>query len=589
VFVAVADVRDFALAEVAAEVRSILAATYRFVPEAVALIDRRKVPRTPLGKVRRLELAAAVGDARFENQVHRLGSGAPPLAARQADGEIEQAVVAVWAQLLRCSEDFDRDADFFALGGDSIRAAQLSLSLEQKFGIRVPFERFANRVSVREIARYVRSGGNAGSADTCGTPIPNSAADGEALPGPIVARLHAFLRSWPGKPIGEDRFLRRVGSARCGLPVFWCMPDVQDALAFEATVAARRPAFTLRSFNLLVEYGAPAAKALARRYSEEIQEAFPEGPYLIAGNCQGAIVALDVARELICAGRRVQALVIADTPPFELFQEAPFYAPVIAYLANRSKFNPYRKYRFPAQGLKKLLPAGCRMTMISAEYSRFMIEAPLSQVEADLEDALIWAERAGAAPLSRAPGAYPTLTYYNSIFASVSELKLSRGETARIDLELCNRSGTDWGKFESSGITVGNHWLSPDGEVLVWSDGRAPLTEPIAAGSKGAATLEITAPAVGGRYLLEVDLIEEGVRWFGERASPPLHIPVIVEEPAPAPETLILHGASSESNPGELNASIRMIRSDVRGSALPGWRKLSAKLFLSLAKRAVRF
>ena len=64
IFVAVDDVGDFALAEVAVKVRAILASTFRFVPEAVALINRRDVPRTPLGKVRRLELAAAIGEGR---------------------------------------------------------------------------------------------------------------------------------------------------------------------------------------------------------------------------------------------------------------------------------------------------------------------------------------------------------------------------------------------------------------------------------------------------------------------------------------------------------------------------------------------
>ena len=58
ILVAVDNVGDFSLAEVAIEVRAILASTFRFVPEAVALINRRDVPRTPLGKVRRLELSA---------------------------------------------------------------------------------------------------------------------------------------------------------------------------------------------------------------------------------------------------------------------------------------------------------------------------------------------------------------------------------------------------------------------------------------------------------------------------------------------------------------------------------------------------
>ena len=352
IFVAVDDVGDFALAEVAVEVRAILASTFRFVPEAVALINRRDVPRTPLGKVRRLELSAGIGEGRFENQVHRLDSEAPRVANPQVAGAIEEAVAIAWARLLNCSLGFARDADFFAMGGDSVLALQLSLALEEQFGFAIPFEKFTDRVSVAEIARYIASPQGAPTREPA--PIENPADGGKALSDSIAARLHSILKSWPGAPTDKGRFLRRVGSAQRGLPVFWCMPDASDAVHFEAIIGARRPAFAMRSGNLLFEYGTPAAKALARRYADEIEEAFPDGPYLIAGNCQGAIIALNVARELMSNGRKIRALVVADTPPFELFDNAPFDAPVVTYLANRSKFNPYRKYRFPAQGTQEI-------------------------------------------------------------------------------------------------------------------------------------------------------------------------------------------------------------------------------------------
>jgi AMP-binding enzyme/Phosphopantetheine attachment site/Thioesterase domain len=456
IFVAVDDVGDFSLAEVAIEVRAILASTFRFVPEAVALINRHDVPRTPLGKVRRLELSAAIGEGRFENQVHRLDSEAQRVANPQGANAIEEAVATAWARLLNCSLGFARDADFFAMVGDSVLALQLSLALEEQFGFAIPFEKFTDRVSVAEIARYIASPQGAPTRQPASVPYP---ADSKVLSDSIAARLHSILKSWPGAPTDEGRFLRRVGSAQRGLPVFWCMPDASDAVHFEAIVGARRPAFAMRSGNLLFEYGTPAAKALARRYADEIEEAFPDGPYLIAGNCQGAVVALDVARELMSDGRKIRALVVADTPLFELFDKAPFDAPVVAYLANRSKLNPYRKYRFPTQGLKKLLPAGCRMTMISAEYSRFMTEGPLAEVSADLEAAVAWSESTSDAALSPPRGVYGSSAYHNEIFASVSELTLAPGETADITLELRNRGSTDWESFESRGITVGNHWL----------------------------------------------------------------------------------------------------------------------------------
>jgi acyl-CoA synthetase (AMP-forming)/AMP-acid ligase II/acyl carrier protein len=596
VVVAVDDLGNFQLADVAAAVRGILASAYRFAPEAVALIDRRDVPRTPLGKVQRLQLAESIEDPQFENQVHRLNSQPPPLGERRADDETERAVAGVWKRFLNLPEDFDRDADFFALGGDSVLALQLSLSLEQKFGFALPFEKFSERVSVFEITRYVTDRLRAGPAGCWVPPAQDDERDTKTLPDSVAAKLHSLLRSWPGTPVLEGGFLRRVGAAKDGVPVFWCLQSGEQAEQLGRMVGAHRPALAMRSFAFLIEYGTPAAKAIARRYADEIKESFPSGPYVIAGTCQGAIIALDVARELMSDGRKVQALIIADTPPFELFQNAAFEAPVVAYVGSRSKFNPYRKYRYPAQGLKKRLPGGCRMTVIPAHYAEIMKPGPFARVVADLDQAIAWSERASSAPSGLAPGVYPNPAYPSRILASVSELKLAPGEAADLDLTLLNGGPTDWEPFDLSGITVGNHWLSTDGEMLVWSDGRTPLTETVAAASEGTARLKITAPARTGSYLVEVDLIEEGVQWFSESRLSPLHIPVVIEEkPAsavrpselPAEGRVHLQGGHGAC-PAGLGAVIRDMSTDIRASSLPGWRKISAKFALSLAKRALR-
>ena len=109
--------------------------------------------------------------------------------------------------------------------------------------------------------------------------------------------------------------------------------------------------------------------------------------------------------------------------------------------------------------------------------------------------------------------------------------------------------------------------------------------------------VRITAPQASGRYLLEVDLIEEGVRWFGEKTSPPLHIPVVVEErsalaladpPTRSPQTGFARKRSVGPARPDWRPRFRDIRTDIRASPIPGWRKVSAKFALSLAKRALR-
>jgi len=41
--------------------------------------------------------------------------------------------------------------------------------------------------------------------------------------------------------------------------------------------------------------------------------------------------------------------------------------------------------------------------------------------------------------------------------------------------------------------------------------------------------LTINAPLRGGNYQLEIDLVQEGVSWFGLRGSPTLRLPIVIK------------------------------------------------------------
>jgi hypothetical protein len=95
-------------------------------------------------------------------------------------------------------------------------------------------------------------------------------------------------------------------------------------------------------------------------------------------------------------------------------------------------------------------------------------------------------------------------------------------------VKLKNSSPVAWDPFERSGLMLGNHWLSDDGGMLIWSDGRSPLTRRLEPGARAYMTLDVVAPHAPGNYLLEIDLVEEGICWFADLALAPLQIPVQV-------------------------------------------------------------
>ncbi|HEV3468139.1 MAG TPA: hypothetical protein VG148_02385 [Pyrinomonadaceae bacterium] len=106
------------------------------------------------------------------------------------------------------------------------------------------------------------------------------------------------------------------------------------------------------------------------------------------------------------------------------------------------------------------------------------------------------------------------------------------GESLTLRVVLRNEGGSVWpalGAADNSfRLFLGNHWLDPAGGVLVNDDGRAPLPFDLAPGEEAEVPLLVRAPAAG-EYVLEVDLLQESVTWFGLKGSATLKQKVSVE------------------------------------------------------------
>lgn len=86
------------------------------------------------------------------------------------------------------------------------------------------------------------------------------------------------------------------------------------------------------------------------------------------------------------------------------------------------------------------------------------------------------------------------------------------------------------GRIESPGVVNASyHWLDATGNVVVFDGARTALPSPLAPGEATGLDMKVVAPAQRGSYLLEVDLVLEGVTWFGARGSETSRTPVRVE------------------------------------------------------------
>ncbi|MGH9967881.1 MAG: hypothetical protein ACREBG_08650 [Pyrinomonadaceae bacterium] len=79
-------------------------------------------------------------------------------------------------------------------------------------------------------------------------------------------------------------------------------------------------------------------------------------------------------------------------------------------------------------------------------------------------------------------------------------------------------------------LFLGNHWLDENNTIVVNDDGRSVLVYDLSPGAEIEVPLTITAPATPGNYVLEVDMLQEGVTWFGLKGSKSLREKITVGE-----------------------------------------------------------
>jgi len=78
-------------------------------------------------------------------------------------------------------------------------------------------------------------------------------------------------------------------------------------------------------------------------------------------------------------------------------------------------------------------------------------------------------------------------------------------------------------------ISAANRWLDADGRTVTNDDGRGALPRDLPPGEEAEITFHVNAPRRPGDYLIELDMLQEGVSWFALKGSRTLRVPVKVE------------------------------------------------------------
>jgi thioesterase domain-containing protein len=187
-----------------------------------------------------------------------------------APQEPSQARIAhIWEQLLEVAPIGIHD-DFLDLGGDSLLAAQMVSQVADALCVDVPLSVLTAGSTIAHLAAAVAPHGDAA--------VVALRAQGAKSP-------FYFLH---GDYLGAGTYCREIARY----------------------LDADQPFFALTPCGIDGEDAPDNIEDMATRHLRALRELQPKGPYRLGGNCNGGLVALEMAAQLAEAGERVDRLVI---------------------------------------------------------------------------------------------------------------------------------------------------------------------------------------------------------------------------------------------------------------------------------------
>lgn len=282
------------------------------VPNVVHRVDA--IPRDGNGKVRRRELSETF--ARNARSTPRDSNHTP-------ENALLDQLAQIWRDVLECGS-VALDENFFAAGGDSLRALRVMTRIEDELGVTLADDTLLFAPTIRELAQAVRTAAHGTQRERI---VP--------------------LRSSGSRP-----------------PLFF-YSDLSGSILYARFLPAafdpEQPVYLIRPHGALGDPLPDTIDAMAAADAATILATVPSQTYRLAGFCAGATVAFEVARRLEEAGSTVDVLALIATAAPNAGLE-PLWAlasrlggllsprnVVRVYKALRAVANAVRNRAFPAE------------------------------------------------------------------------------------------------------------------------------------------------------------------------------------------------------------------------------------------------
>ncbi len=262
----------------------------RFLQDKVAsfkiprqIFIRDQLPKGITGKIQRRLLTETVKeDAAADVSV----SAPPPVKIAPVGADLTAQLIELWKRLLNCSS-LSLDDNFFEMGGDSLLATTMLAELGQLTGQTISSSVLFEAPTVRQL-----------------------------------------VESLAAKNAARPKTLIQLPSRGRRAPLFFFHGDYNRGGFYAARLANRlgseQPLIVVAPHGVDNDPIPRSIEAMATDRLPSIIDAQPSGPYRLCGYCVGGLVAFEVARMLVTAGKQVEMVGMIDPPTINARRSVQF-------------------------------------------------------------------------------------------------------------------------------------------------------------------------------------------------------------------------------------------------------------------------
>jgi acyl carrier protein len=447
----------------------------------------------------------------------------PFVAPRNA---LEETISRAWKKALWLDDDVGIDDEFADLGGHSLLSVQLAIELEKELSRPLPMRALSRLSTVADMAKILAQefgqDGTEPEATDAARDIPQSLKISEDK----YHSLLSYTGSWVGARKSENSTLVGFNTDGTKTPLFWCLQRYGELTQLAKYLGPDQPVYGMRSGHKIMEYTPDNIASLAAHHIDEIVAAKPNGPYIIAGHCQGAQIAFDIAEQMSDQGLEIPLLIM-----MEHFVAKAYRTRVALMFGRESVTNPYIYFKQPEIAWNRYYYGDKTVDIVPGKRLEFFSEPNIQTLAETVTKRIEQAGTAGDKSPKDASRDFQWLTpadYKVGISAPVS-VKITAGVTYSLPVEITNKSTVTWHTTELSGLQLANLWIDENMAVRNVRDGRTSLPKSVAPGETVRVEHHVEIPPVPGRWFLDLDMVDEGIAWFNQHGSTPTRVVVDVQ------------------------------------------------------------